>query len=395
MNKNFSMPPAIYALMLGAFGIGTTEFVIMGLLPEVAQQFHVSIASAGFLITGYALGVAVGAPFLSLLSLRFSQKTALISLMAIFTIGNLVCAIAPTYWVLMIARVITSFAHGTYFGIGALVATSLVRKDQQALAIALMLTGLTFANMIGVPLGTLLGQHFGWRSTFWAVAVFGPLTMMALAVWLPQDKNKLAIDVKQELSIVRQPQVLLSLMLTVLGFSGVFAVFTYIAPLLTSVTKFHSNAIAPILLVFGLGLIVGNIVGGKLADKKLITTLIGSLVLLAVVLAALGIFIHDPITMIVLIGLFGFAGFATVPALQMNVLAKTNSASALVSALNIGAFNIGNAFGAWAGGLVIMHGMGLQALPWLATLIVISGIGLAIFSNWQKIIKYRGFSAAT
>lgn len=391
MNKKVSMPPAIYALMIGAFGIGTTEFVIMGLLPELSQQFNVSIASAGFLITGYALGVAVGAPLLSLLSLRFSQRNTLISLMAIFTIGNIICAIAPTYGILMMARVITSFAHGTYFGIGALVATNLVRKDQQALAIALMSTGLTFANMIGVPLGTLLGQHFGWRSTFWAVAVFGPLTMIALTLWLPKEKNKLTISVKQEINIVRQPKVILSLMLTILGFSGVFAVFTYIAPLLTSVTKFQSAAIAPILLIFGLGLIIGNIVGGKLADKKLTATLIGSLTLLAIVLIALGIFIHQPTAVVILVGLLGFAGFATVPALQLNILEKTNSSSALVSALNIGAFNIGNALGAWTGGLVIMHGAGLQTLPWAATIIVLFGIGLAIFTNWQKLTESRYF----
>ncbi|WP_410468761.1 MFS transporter [Bdellovibrio bacteriovorus] len=363
------MPLAIYALMIGAFGIGTTEFVIMGLLQEISRDLGVSISSAGMLISGYALGVAIGAPVLSILAIRSSKKRMLILLMGIFTIGNLICALATDYSLLMIARVVTSFAHGTFFGIGSVVATNVVRKDQKALAIALMFTGLTVANIAGVPFGTWLGQHFGWRSTFWAVTAIGPLAMLALSLFIPTDNGQTEVNLKAELEAIRQPKVISGLAITVVGFAAVFAIFTYISPILTTLTKLPESWISPLLLLFGLGLIFGNIFGGKLADRNLNLALVGSLVALTVVSGAYSLFSDNYLAMFVLVFLLGFAGFATVPPLQMNVLESASQAPVLASALNIAAFNVGNALGAWGGGIVIDHGPGLVALGAGAALI--------------------------
>jgi DHA1 family inner membrane transport protein len=372
------MPLAIYALMIGAFGIGTTEFVIMGILPQIGNDLGVSLSSAGLLISAYALGVAIGAPLLSLLATKIPKKSALIALMAIFTLGNLVCAIAPDYWTLMVARVVTSFAHGTFFGIGAIVATSLVKPNQKSMAIALMFTGLTLANILGVPFGTWLGQMHGWRMTFWAVTAVGPLAMLALAYFVPKAETQEApIDVRNEFATVMKPQVLLGLLLTVIGFGGVFALFTYIAPILTTISGFAESAVSPILLLFGLGLILGNIVGGKLSDKKLMATLVGSLFSLTVVLIAFGFFSTSQVGVVILVFLIGFAGFATVPPLQMRVLESASEAPNLASALNIAAFNVGNALGAWAGGMMIDRGSGLSGVPWVAGAIAASAFLLA------------------
>jgi len=372
------MPLAIYALMIGAFGIGTTEFVIMGILPQIGKDLGVSLSSAGLLISAYALGVAIGAPLLSLLATKIPKKSALVALMAIFTLGNLVCAIAPDYWTLMVARVVTSFAHGTFFGIGAIVATSLVKPNQKSMAIALMFTGLTLANILGVPFGTWLGQMHGWRMTFWAVTAVGPLAMLALAYFVPKAESKEApINVRNEFATVMKPQVLLGLLLTVIGFGGVFALFTYIAPILTTISGFAESAVSPILLLFGLGLILGNIVGGKLSDKKLMATLVGSLLALTLVLIAFGFFSSSQVGVVILVFLIGFAGFATVPPLQMRVLESASEAPNLASALNIAAFNVGNALGAWAGGVMIDRGSGLSGVSWVAAAIAASAFLLA------------------
>ncbi|WP_041577230.1 MFS transporter [Bdellovibrio bacteriovorus] len=360
------MPLAIYALMIGAFGIGTTEFVIMGLLPQMAKDLGVSLSSAGLLVSGYALGVAIGAPVLSLLSAKWPKKRALVILMAIFTVGNLICALAPNYTILMIARVLTSFAHGTFFGIGSVLATSLVKPNQKATAIALMFTGLTLANVLGVPFGTWLGQNYGWHATFWAVTAVGPLAMAALIFFVPATKETGdSAGMAKEISVVMKPQVLLSLLLTVFGFAGVFAVFTYIAPILTDVSGFEMASVSPILLLFGAGLVVGNIVGGKWADKHLNRTLVGTLMLLSLVLFGFTFLMGYKLAALVLVTLLGFAGFATVPPLQMRALEHAAEAPTLVSALNIAAFNLGNAIGAWAGGVAIDNG-NLITTAWTA-----------------------------
>jgi DHA1 family inner membrane transport protein len=380
------MPLALYALAAGAFGIGVTEFVIMGLLLEVSADLHVSISAAGLLISGYALGVVVGAPLLTALTGRWSRKTLLIALMVVFTIGNAACALAPDYWSLMAARVLTAFAHASFFGVGSVVATSLVASDKKASAIAIMFTGLTVANILGVPFGTWLGQAYGWRSTFWAVTLIG-LVALAVIVWLvprddaPEEEG----NWRSDLAVLGRKPVMLGLLTTVLSWVGVFAGFTYIAPILTRVTGFSEAAVSPILLVFGAGLVVGNLAGGKLADRRLVPTMLGSLIALSVVLFALTFAIHDRIAAVVVIGLFGAAAFATVAPLQMWVLERASGAGqALASSFNIAAFNLGNAIGAWLGGAVIDYGPGLGAVTAVAALVPLAAFAVALWSQRRE-----------
>jgi len=377
------MPIALLALTAGAFGIGTTEFVIMGLLMQVSTDLHVSITAAGLLISGYALGVAVGAPVLTIATRKLPRKTVLLALMAIFTLGNLACALAPNYEMLMAARVVTSLAHGTFFGVGSVVATGLVAPERRASAIAIMFTGLTAATLLGVPAGAWLGLHFGWRSTFWAVTAIGVLAFAVLSVFVPRVKDVAkAVPLREELGVLARPQVLLGLAMTVLGFAGVFVVYTYIQPLLTQVTGLSESAVSPILLVFGGGLAVGNLLGGKLADRAPMAAVFGTLVALAVVLGAMQFTIGTPFTAVVFVGLLGVASFATVAPMQLRVLEKASGAGQnLASSLNIAAFNLGNALGAWVGGVVIDHGPGLRALGWVAALLTLVGLAIALWSR--------------
>lgn len=376
------MPIALLALTAGAFGIGTTEFVIMGLLLQVAADLHVSLATAGLLISGYALGVAIGAPLLTIATRAMPRKTVLLVLMAIFTLGNIACALAPDYATLMAARVVTSLAHGTFFGVGSVVATSLVSADRKASAIAIMFTGLTIANILGVPFGTWLGQQFGWRATFWAVTIVGIVALAIVAAFVPKDEAAPEeSDWRADLKAMAQRPVLLGLLTTVFGFAGVFAVFTYIAPILTKVTGLGETSVSPILLMFGGGLIIGNLLGGKLADKYLVPTVIGSMLVLAVVLGLMTFAIHDGITATAFVFLLGTAGFATVPPLQMWVLERASGAGqSLASSLNIAAFNLGNALGAWAGGATIDYGPGLTAIPLVAMLMPIGALAIVFWS---------------
>lgn len=374
---------ALFALTAGAFGIGVTEFVIMGLLLDVSKDLGVTISLAGLLISGYALGVVVGAPLLTALTTRWPRKNVLIGLMIIFTIGNLACAIAPSYGFLMAARILTALSHGTFFGVGSIVATSLVTPDKKASAIAIMFTGLTVANIIGVPFGTWLGQHFGWRSTFWAVTLVGVIAVTVLSIFVPKDKvDPEAADWKADLKAMGQRPVLLGLLTTVLGFGGVFAVFTYIAPILTQITGFKEAAVSPILLLFGVGLVIGNLAGGKLADKHLLPTVLGSLLLLAVTLALMTFTTHSKVMSVLFVLLLGASAFATVAPLQMWVMEKAVGAGqGLASSFNIAAFNLGNALGAWLGGYVIAHGPGLGAIPWVSALLPLGAVVIVLFSR--------------
>ncbi|ROH85966.1 MFS transporter [Stagnimonas aquatica] len=374
------MPLALYALTAGAFGIGVTEFVIMGLLLEVSADLGVSISAAGLLISGYALGVMVGAPLMTILTARWPRKTVLLVLMAIFTLGNLACALAPGYAALLAARVLTAFAHGTFFGVGSVVATGLVAPQQRASAIAVMFTGLTVATVLGVPFGTWLGQHYGWRATFWAVSAVGALALAIIAALVPSQAAPAdAGDWRAELRALARPPVLLGLLTTVLGFGGLFTVFTYIAPLLRQVSGFSEAAVSPILLLFGGGLVVGNLLGGKLADRRLLPTLLGSLLLLALVMGLMSFALHSQWLTVLFVALLGAASFATVPPLQMWVLEKAGGAGqSLASSFNIGAFNLGNALGAWLGGEVIDQGLGLAALPWVGALVPLAALAVAL-----------------
>lgn len=374
------MPLALYALTAGAFGIGVTEFVIMGLLIEVGRDLGISIASAGLLISGYALGVVVGAPILTAVAGRLKSRTTLLLLMVVFTIGNVACALAPNFEALMAARLVTALAHGTFFGVGSVVATSLVAEERRASAIAVMFTGLTVANIAGVPLGTWLGQEHGWRITFWAVAAVGLVAIAVLAVFLPKEDAS-ADDAEKAASfsdLVSEP-VITSLAMTVLGFAAVFVVFTFIAPILTQVSGFAEAAVSPVLLLFGAGLVVGNLLGGRLADRNLDRALILSLGGLGAVLIAMEFLVGYRFAAAVMVGLLGAAGFATVAPLQLRILQKAKGVGqALASSLNIAAFNLGNAIGAWVGGLTIEHGPGLAHLPIVAALFPVAAVALAL-----------------
>ncbi|MBC9879698.1 MFS transporter [Bradyrhizobium sp. INPA01-394B] len=377
------MPPAVLALAAGAFGIGTTEFIIMGLLLQVAADMHVSVPAAGLLISGYALGVFVGAPILTLATRRMPRKAVLLALMAIFTLGNAACALAPNYALLMAARVLTSLAHGTFFGVGSVVATSLVAEDKRASAIATMFIGLTVATLLGVPFGAWFGLMLGWRAAFWAVTAIGFVAFAVVAVLVPghvgaDDKPA---SLNDELAVLARPQVILGLAMTVFGFAGLFVVFTYIQPILTRLTGFSDAAVSPILLVFGVGLSIGNIAGGRLADRGLARALVGTLGALALVLVGLATVLSVKGLAIALIFLLGIAAFATVAPLQLRVLEAAGSAGrTLASSLNIAAFNLGNALGAWAGGMTIDRGLGLSMLPLVAAGITALGLVLALWS---------------
>lgn len=374
---------ALFALAVAAFAIGTTEFVIMGLLPEVAGDLHVSIPSAGLLVSGYALGVAGGAPLLAMLTARMERRHALLLLLGLFIAGNALCAVAPDYAVLMLARVLAAFCHGSFFGIGAVVAAHLVPPSRRAQAIALMFAGLTLANVLGVPFGTFLGQWAGWRSTFAAVTGLGVLA--AIAVWrlVPPLPDLTAPDLRRELGVLRQRQVLLALAMTVLGFGGVFTVFTYIAPILQRQAHVSVGATGWVLVLFGAGTTLGNLLGGRLADWRLMPSLTGILAVLGLVLLGFAWTMQHTWLAVITVFVWGVAAFATVPPLQMRVVQQADAAPNLASTLNIAAFNLGNALGAFLGGAVITAGLGLPAvsvagaaLAWLGLAVTVASLAL-------------------
>ncbi|BAJ25931.1 MULTISPECIES: MFS transporter [Kitasatospora] len=375
------MPLALIALALGAFGIGTTEFVIVGLLPQIAGDFSVSIPSAGMLVTGYALGVVVGAPLMTAAGSRLPRKTMLAVLMALFIAGNLLCAFAGSYTQLMTGRLVAALTHGAFFGIGSVVAAGLVAPARRASAIALMFTGLTVANVLGVPLGTFLGQHFGWRSTFWAVTAFGVVGLCGITALVPRQERERGAGLRGELAVFRRPQVWLALLTTTLGFAGVFASFTYVAPMMTEVAGFPPGAVTWLLVLFGAGLCVGNVLGGRAADRSLMPSLYVILAALAGVLLLFVATARTPVSAAITLAALGAVGFATVPPLQMRVMQKAEGAPALASAANIAAFNLGNAVGAWLGGLTISHGLGYTAPNWVGALLAVAGLAVAALAG--------------
>ncbi len=374
------MPLALLALAIGAFGIGTTEFVIMGLLPEVAADFDVSIPVAGYLVTGYALGVVLGAPLMTALGTKISRKRMLMLLMGLFIVGNVVSALAPAFGVMLIGRVVASLAHGAFFGIGSVVAAELVAPEKKAGAIAMMFTGLTVANVVGVPLGTLVGQSLGWRVTFGIVALLGVVGLLGVAKLVPDLPKPEGVRLRHEIAAFRNVQVLLAMAMTVLGFGGVFAAITYITPMMTDVAGYADSSVTWLLVLFGLGMVGGNLVGGKFADRALMPMLYVSLGALAVVLALFTLTAHNKIAAAVTIALVGALGFATVPPLQKRVLDQAAGAPTLASAVNIGAFNLGNALAAWLGGVVISAGLGYTAPNWVGAVLAASALVLALVS---------------
>ena len=358
------MPIAIFALAIASFGIGTTEFVIMGLLPEVAADLGVSIPSAGLLITGYAIGVVVGGPIIVVATSRLPRKITLIGLAMLFVIGNLFCAIAPNYGLLMAARVFTAFGHGAFFGISAVVAGTLVPRNQRARAMAMVFAGLTLANILGVPGGTALGQIAGWRATFWAVVVIGLVSVAAIIAWVPSDRGASAPpSLMREFAVFRKLQVWLAMAVSVLSAGATFACFTYIAPILQTVTGMQPHQVTWVLLLFGVGITIGNLIGGRLADWRLMPTILGALVLLILVLAQFSLSSHSVIGACISVFVWGCVMFILIAPLQMRVIECAGEAPNLASTLNQGAFNVGNAGGAWIGGLAITLGAGYDMLP--------------------------------
>jgi DHA1 family inner membrane transport protein len=354
--------PPLLALGAGAFAIGVTEFAPMGLLPVIATDLGVSIPSAGLLISAYALGVVLGAPLMTLATGRVPRRTLLIGLAGIFTIGNALSALADNYALLMIARIITSLNHGAFFGVGAIVAAGLVPPDRKAGAVAAMFMGLTIANVVGVPLATWAGETLGWRASFWGIAMIGVMVMAALALTLPKAAAPAAGDMLAELRVLGRRRVLSALALTVIGSSAMFTVFTYITPILREQTGASLGFITAMLVLYGLGLTVGNWIGGKFADRSVDRTLIVTLAGLSLVLLTFAVAMPFASVSAVLIFLWGIASFALVPPLQVRVMDAARDAPNLASAVNIGAFNLGNAIGAALGGAVIAGGLGYPAV---------------------------------
>jgi len=370
----------LIALAFAAFGIGTTEYVIMGLLPEVAANLAVSLPSAGMLVTAYALGVTIGSPIIVIAAARVPRKAALMGLVGIFIVGNLMCALAPSYGLLVAARVVTALSHGAFFGIGSVVAAGLVAPNRRAQAIALMFTGLTLANVLGVPLGTALGQFAGWRATFWAVSGIGVAAAAALAICLPASIEMQKTNFVREFSVLKNPQVLMALGVSVFTSASLFSVFTYITPILEGVTGLTPHGVTLVLLLFGLGLTAGSTLGGKLADWRLMPSLLVLLVLVALVQTAFAAVMHSAVASIVAVFVWGVVAFAVIPALQMLVVDRARHAPNLASTLNQSAFNLGNATGAWLGGVAIGAGATLTFLPWIAVAMAAGGLALTFTS---------------
>ncbi|OZI40547.1 MFS transporter [Bordetella genomosp. 1] len=368
----------LLALAVGAFGIGTTEFAPMGLLPVIAEGVDVSIPSAGLLISAYAIGVMLGAPLMTLALSRWSRRKALIALMAIFTIGNLLSAFAPNYTTLLLARLVTSLNHGAFFGLGSLVAASVVPRHKQASAVATMFLGLTIANVGGVPAATWLGQTIGWRMSFAATAVLGLVAMSALFFALPRGEAGNRPDVRGELKVLLKPAVLTALATTVLGSGAMFTLYTYITPTLTEITGASPAFVTAMLVLIGIGFSIGNTAGGRLADRSLNGSLIAFLIMIIAVMLAYPWLAATHVGAAIALLIWGFATFAVVPPLQMRVMRAASDAPGLASSVNVGAFNLGNAVGAAAGGAVISAGMGYAAVPIVGALIAAAGLLLVL-----------------
>ncbi|MTD56316.1 MFS transporter [Amycolatopsis pithecellobii] len=374
------MPIALLALAIGAFGIGTTEFVMMGVLPQAAADFGVSIPAAGYLITGYALGVVVGAPLLTVVAVRLPRKTMLLAMMALFTVGNLLFSLSPNQEFGVFFRFIAGLPHGAFFGAGAVVASSLVEPGNRAKAVSMMFLGLTMANVVGVPLGTLLGQQVGWRATFGVVAGIGVLALAAIARLVPHQ-GRTEASLRSELGAFRRPQVWFALAIVTVGMGGVFASLSYVTPMLTDVAGYSPHNVTLLLALAGVGMTIGNLLGGRLADRALMPSLYFALFGLAVVLAIFTITAHSKIGAAVTIFAVGITGFMIGPMMQTRIMQKAGGTPSLVSAAVQSAFNIANSIGAYVGGLVIAGGLGLVAPNMVGAVLSVLGLSIAAVSG--------------
>lgn len=382
----------LLALAVGAFGIGTTEFSPMGLLPVIAEGVNVSIPTAGLLISAYAIGVMIGAPIMTLAFTRFGKRTALILLMSIFTIGNLMSAMSPGYLTLLAARLVTSLNHGAFFGLGAVVAASVVPKDKQASAVAAMFMGLTIANIGGVPAATWIGQQIGWRMAFAGTAMIGVLAIAALWLVLPKGERGVMPDVRRELYVLTRPAVLLAMATTVMGAGAMFTLYTYVAPALETLTGASNGFVTLSLALIGVGFTIGNWLGGRLADWSLDGATKVFLGALAIIMFALPFLLNSHVGAAIGLLLWGGAAFAIVPPVQMRVMEAASEAPGLASSINVGAFNLGNAVGAAVGAAVISLNLGYAAVTIAGALLAAMGFGLVMIK--QKPQRHEATQAA-
>lgn len=379
--KTSALPAGLLALALGGFGIGLTEFGIVGLLPEIAADFVVTESVAGYLVSGYALAVAFGAIVLTVAFSRAERKRVLLGLVVLFIAGNLVSALAPTYAAMLIGRVIAALCHGGFFGVGAVVAASMVEDKKKAGAISLMFAGLTVANVVGIPFGTFIGQQLGWRATFWVITVIGIVTFFGIQFLVQNPSAPRTAGLRSELGVLRRPQVLLSAAVSILTFGGVVGAYTYIAFTLTEVSGFATSTVPWLLLLFGTGTFIGNLVGGKLADRSLDQSLSIILVVLVVVLAGFALGATFWWAAIVAMFLLGAVGFATAPGLQLRIMHFADDAPTVASGTNIAALNVGNAIGAWIGGLAIAAGFGFVSPLWVGAALVAGAFFILLITS--------------
>jgi len=376
-----AVPIALLALAIAAFGIGTTEFVMMGVLPQVAAAFAIDIPTAGAMITAYALGVVVGAPLITAATARWSRKTLLLALMAVFVLGNGLFAAAPSLQAAVAFRFLAGLPHGAFFGAGAVVAAGLVPADRRARAVSLMFVGLTLANVVGVPLGTLLGQQVGWRATFAVITGIGGLAMLGIQLLVPDQGRPAEASLRAELAVFRNPQVLLALAVVTFGLGGTFATMSYIAPMLTDVAGYAPSSVSVLLALAGVGMTAGVLVGGRLADRALMPSLYGSLALLAVVLGLFTITAGGKLGAAITLVAIGFAAFLIGPMVQARVMDKAGGNPSMVSAAVQSGFNIANSIGAYLGGMVIAGGFGLLAPNVVGASLAVLGLSLALTSG--------------
>lgn len=380
------MPLALFALTVAAYAIGTTEFVIVGLLPTVANDLNIDLPLAGLIVSVYALGVTFGAPILTALTGRLDRKLLLLGLMALFILGNAMAALSPGYAPLLVARVLSAFAHGVFFSVGSTIAADLVPENKRASAIAMMFMGLTVAIVTGVPLGTLIGQTFGWRATFAAVAGLGVIAFAGLWMLLPTNLKKApAATIGEQVKVLGSGRLLIVFAMTALGYGGTFVTFTFLASILEQVTGFQASAVSLILVLYGIAIAIGNIAGGRLANRDPIKALAWLFTAQAVVLAIFSFTAVSPWLTIPTLAALGFLSFANVPGLQIYVVQLAGvvrpAAVDVASALNIAAFNLGIAAGAWVGGLVVASSLGLGATPWVGAIFVVGALVLTLWSG--------------
>ncbi len=389
------MPLALFALTIAAYAIGTTEFVIVGLLPTVANDLHINLPLAGLIVSVYALGVTFGAPILTALTGRIERKPLLLGLMALFIIGNSMAALSPSYAPLLVARVLSAFAHGVFFSVGSTIAADLVPENRRASAIAMMFMGLTVAIVTGVPLGTFIGQTFGWRATFAAVAGLGIVAFAGILLLLPSNLKKAPpASIGEQIGVLASGRLLIVFAMTALGYGGTFVAFTFLASILQEVTGFAASAVSLILVVYGIAIAIGNVVGGRLANGNPVRALIWLFAAQAVVLVLFSFTAVSPWLAIPTLAALGFLSFANVPGLQLYVVQLARqvrpAAVDVASALNIAAFNLGIAAGAWVGGLVVESSLGLGATPWVGAILVVAAL---LFTLWSGALDRRSASA--